>query len=235
MNISPKGYIGGPYTECRPECYGDVDCPSSRPACFYGICRNTCDGACGVGADCNLRGLTPVCSCPRDMTGDPFVSCRPFTKGKCFESELRESNFNWIIFSDDLCNPNPCGKLWSVDIRIQSLTINHYFTGTNAQCVPGYDNTHKERPVCTCIPGYTGNPLSHCVRGECQSDNECGDNKSCINYSCVDPCVGQCGAGAICEAKRHLAVCKCPQNTNGDALVYCRQSRTYPVARYYRK
>lgn len=78
---SLKGYIGSPYTECRPECYGDVDCPSNRPACFYGVCKNTCDGACGVGADCNLRGLTPVCSCPRDMTGDPFISCRPFTKG----------------------------------------------------------------------------------------------------------------------------------------------------------
>lgn len=76
-----KGYIGSPYTECRPECYGDRDCPTGRPACYYGICKNPCDGSCGVGADCNLRGLTPVCSCPRDMTGDPFVSCRPFTKG----------------------------------------------------------------------------------------------------------------------------------------------------------
>lgn len=75
----PKGYIGSPHTECRPECYGDVDCPSNRPACFYGICKNTCEGACGIGADCHLRGLTPVCSCPRDMTGDPFIRCRPFT------------------------------------------------------------------------------------------------------------------------------------------------------------
>lgn len=61
-----------------------------------------------------ISGLTPICSCPRDMTGDPFVSCRPFTK-------------------EDLCRPNPCG--------------------TNAQCVPGHDNTGKERPVCTCLPG----------------------------------------------------------------------------------
>lgn len=80
----PKGYIGSPYSECRPECYGDSDCPSGRPACFYGICKNTCEGACGVNADCNLRGLTPVCSCPRHMTGDPFVSCRLFTKRKLF-------------------------------------------------------------------------------------------------------------------------------------------------------
>lgn len=128
---------------------------SGRPACFYGVCKNPCDGSCGknffyiwtlltsfsfviksckscyktiqhlqllcisqvlahapflemfltlhfwncfdsnrytfvsifktgVNADCNLRGLTPICSCPRDMTGDPFVSCRPFTPGKLF-------------------------------------------------------------------------------------------------------------------------------------------------------
>lgn len=86
----PKGYIGSPLGECRPECYGDVDCPGSRPACYYGICKSPCDGACGVGADCNLRGLTPICSCPRDMTGDPFISCRKFVP-------------------EDLCRPNPCG------------------------------------------------------------------------------------------------------------------------------
>lgn len=193
----PKNYYGNPTVECRAECYGDRDCPSGRPACFYGVCKNPCDGACGVNADCNLRGLTPICSCPRDMTGDPFVSCRPFTP-------------------EDLCSPNnPCG--------------------TNAKCTPGHDNTGRERPVCTCLPGYTGNPLSHCVRGECQSDGECSDNRACINYSCVDPCIGQCGSNAICEARRHLAVCKCPQGFAGDALVSCRQSRSYPVARYYKK
>ncbi|KAL5286151.1 hypothetical protein ACFFRR_007676 [Megaselia abdita] len=190
----PKGYIGSPYTECRPECYGDSDCPAGRPACFYGICKNTCEGACGIGADCNLRGLTPVCSCPRDMTGDPFVRCRPFTK-------------------QDLCEPNPCG--------------------TNAICIPGHDNTGKERPVCNCQAGYTGNALSHCVRGECQSNEECSDNKACINYQCVNPCIGKCASNAICEPKAHLAVCKCPEGTTGDALVSCRQTRTFPVARYH--
>ncbi|XP_038121204.1 neurogenic locus notch homolog protein 3 isoform X1 [Culex quinquefasciatus] len=190
----PKGYIGSPYTECRAECYGDRDCSPARPACIYGVCKNPCDGSCGVNADCNLRGLTPVCSCPRDMTGDPFVSCRPFTK-------------------EDLCNPNPCG--------------------TNAVCTPGYDRTNRERPVCTCPAGYTGNALSNCVRGECQSDNECADHKACINYQCVDPCSGQCGTGAQCQAKRHLAVCTCPAGTQGDALVSCRATQTYPVARYH--
>lgn len=116
--------------------------------------------------------------------------------------------------------------------------------------------------VCTCLPGYTGkkqwkyssplppneiifwkkiihtgNPLSHCVRGECQSDSECPDSRACINYSCVDPCIGQCGANAICEAQRHIAVCKCPRGYDGNAASSCvRQSRAYyPFSRYYKK
>lgn len=91
--------------------------------------------------------------------------------------------------------------------------------------------------VCTCLPGYTGNPLSHCVRGECQSDSECPDSRACINYSCIDPCIGQCGANAICEAQRHIAVCKCPRGYDGNAASSCvRQSRAYyPFSRYYKK
>lgn len=53
-------------------------CFDSNRYTFISICQT------GVNADCNLRGLTPICSCPRDMTGDPFVSCRPFTPGKLF-------------------------------------------------------------------------------------------------------------------------------------------------------
>lgn len=62
-----------------------------------------------------MRGLTPVCSCPRDMTGDPFVSCRPFTK-------------------EDLCVPNPCGSN-------AICTPGHDKTGKErpvCTCPPGY-------------------------------------------------------------------------------------------------
>ena len=115
---------------------------------------------------------------------------------------------------EDLCRPNPCG--------------------TNAICTPGFDRTQRERPVCTCPPGYTGNALTSCVRGECQADNECADHRACINYQCVDPCIGKCGSNALCHPKAHLAICTCPTGTTGDASISCRQSKSYPVARYYR-
>lgn len=106
----------------------------------------------------------------------------------------------------DLCKPNPCGS--------------------NAICTPGFDRNGNERPVCTCPPGYQGNALSSCTRGECQDDNECPDHRACINYMCVDPCIGKrgvlfllyanfnqiilgkCGSNANCVPKNHLAVCK---------------------------
>lgn len=52
----------------------------------------------------------------------------------------------WFLLKiEDLCIPNPCG--------------------TNAQCVPGHDNTGKERPVCTCLPGMI---ISKCF---CSKEN----------------------------------------------------------------
>lgn len=66
----------------------------------------------------------------------------------------------WV--AEDLCEPNPCGA--------------------NAKCQPGFDRTNKERPVCTCLPGYTGDPLRGCVRGECTDDSGCADSQACIDY-----------------------------------------------------
>ncbi|XP_065171538.1 protein eyes shut isoform X2 [Atheta coriaria] len=193
----PRGYFGNPYASCKAECVSHSDCPRSKPACFYNQCKNPCDGVCGIGANCELRDITPICSCPKDMTGDPFVRCRPFEKR-------------------DLCEPNPCGQ--------------------NARCEPGYDKLHEERPVCTCLPGYQGDPLRGCVRGECTEDTHCPDHQACFNYKCQNPCTGQCGSNADCMARRHLAVCTCPPGYNGDALTNCyKVTGTSISRRYYRQ
>ncbi|KAK3913971.1 Neurogenic locus notch-like protein 1 [Frankliniella fusca] len=178
----PAGYLGDPYVSCRAECLSHGDCPRDRPSCVAARCTNPCLGVCGVNADCKVRDATAICSCPRDMTGDPFVSCRPFEKR-------------------DLCDPNPCGE--------------------NAQCQPGYDRSGKDRPVCTCLPGYKGDPLSYCRRGECSSSSDCGNHQACLNYECRDACAGQCGVNADCRARDHVAVCTCPPGFTGDAVTQC--------------
>ena len=137
-----QGYIGNPLSECRAECYGNLDCPVSHPACYYGICKNPCIGACGTGADCNLRGLTPVCSCPREMIGNPSVSCRS-------------------------------------------------------------------------------------LRGECESNTDCPYYLACINYSCVNPCIGKCGINANCDVKNHRTICTCPTGYSGNPLTACFHGRKY--------
>ncbi|XP_076684037.1 uncharacterized protein LOC143377019 [Andrena cerasifolii] len=85
----PKNWLGNALVACRPECTSHSDCPGNKPACLYQKCMNPCDGVCGVNADCNLRGITPVCSCPSHMTGNPFFSC--------------------MLDGRDICDPNPCG------------------------------------------------------------------------------------------------------------------------------
>ncbi|CAH0548908.1 unnamed protein product [Brassicogethes aeneus] len=180
----PRGYFGNPYSSCQPECTSDGDCPRSKPACFYNSCKNPCDGVCGIGANCELRGLTPICSCPRDMTGDPFTMCRPFT-------------------SQDLCEPNPCGanakcqpgfdrtnkerpvctcltgytgdplrgcvrgectddshcpdSQACIDYKCQNPCIGQ--CGVNANC-----NPRRHLAVCTCPPGFNGDALIQCYQ-----------------------------------------------------------------------
>ena len=58
---------------------------------------------CGFGADCVATRYKAICACPKTHTGDPFVSCRPFTKA-------------------DLCNPNPCGPNAFCEPGVDNLT-----------------------------------------------------------------------------------------------------------------
>lgn len=48
---------------------------------------------------------------------------------------------------NDPCSPNPCGS--------------------NTQC-----RVADGRPVCSCLPGHWGNPLTYCQRGECEGKRE---------------------------------------------------------------
>ena len=82
LNCScPLNYLGDPYTKCNPECVTHDECGPQRH-CFNSKCVNLCDGVCGINANCKLRDTTPVCSCPKNMTGDPFTQCRPFELSK---------------------------------------------------------------------------------------------------------------------------------------------------------
>ncbi|KAK6636524.1 hypothetical protein RUM43_010186 [Polyplax serrata] len=250
------GYKGQPLTGCKHDCEADSDC-SSHQFCKSFKCITACEeGVCGKGAHCDVVNHRPVCKCPENYYGDPYLSCRAecHTSGDCPSHRQTCVNNKCVdpckgvcginancnvrdgttavcscpkdmtgdpfvrcrpFEKEDLCHPNPCGS--------------------NAVCTPGFDRSGKDRPVCTCPAGYIGDALVSCRRGECQFDSDCPHHQVCdTSYRCVNPCSNQCGIGADCQVRNHVAVCSCPENTSGDALVRCFPvSRSSPRARYY--
>ena len=56
---------------------------------------------------------------------------------------------------------------------------------------------------------------------ECQSDDDCPDNKYCNRY-CIDPCLTKrCGENALCNATNHKAVCQCIAGYYGNPEKKC--------------
>lgn len=68
-------YFGDPYTMCRPECVINTDCSRDK-ACVNNKCKNPCEGACGINADCRVANHAPSCYCLPGYTGNPLSSCR---------------------------------------------------------------------------------------------------------------------------------------------------------------
>ena len=67
-----------------------------------------------------------------------------------------------------------------------------------------------------------GNPYTGCVAGECDENADCGPQRACKDYKCVDPCSLSCGQGADCTVQNHVAICRCPRGTTGDPFRNCR-------------
>lgn len=89
------------------------------------------------------------------------------------------------------CSPSPCGA--------------------NAVCEDG---------ICTCLSDYHGDPYFGC-KPECVLNSDCSRDKACMNNKCEDPCVGTCGADAVCETINHIPMCSCPTGFTGSPFYYC--------------
>ncbi|GBP39333.1 hypothetical protein EVAR_24313_1 [Eumeta japonica] len=68
--------------------------------------------------------------------------------------------------------------------------------GIGAHCTYG-----SVRPVCSCLPGYSGDPLTQCIKPECLDHSECRGHQTCVNQHCVNPCDGACGINANCDGR----------------------------------
>lgn len=195
-------YLGVP-PACRPECTVSSECPLNR-ACINQKCVDPCPGTCGLNAKCEVINHSPICSCERDFTGDPFTRCYPLPR-KFYSCLINKKTFLWInhilapepekpLLVKNPCVPSPCGA--------------------NAICqdIGGV-------PSCSCLAGYIGNPPF--CRPECSINSECQSNLACIQEKCTDPCPGSCGAGAICNVQNHIPVCSCLEGYTGDPFSNC--------------
>lgn len=202
--------IGNPFSYCQrrpiveeePECKRDMDCPS-KLACIKEICVNPCleIRPCSENAVCGVLDTIPVrtmvCTCPQGWKTDSDGVCRPIeVAGACSaDSECPETE---ACVNRRCRDPCSCGK--------------------NANCF-----VRNHRPICSCLEGYQGNPEIACFSVECRRDSECMPDKSCINNSCVNPCLieNPCGTNAECFVDNHRSECRCREGFLGDAKNIC--------------
>lgn len=209
---SPE-YEGNPHIECSlsprtphpVECYHDDDCPFDR-TCKNEKCVNPCSlrQSCGQGAFCHAENHKSICRCPVGYNGNPEISCTTPLEPTAGCRSNTECSLTESCVNERCISPCSCGQ--------------------NADCF--VSNHH---PVCTCKPGYSGNPQFGCFKLGCDSDSECSNDKTCYNGQCVNPCtvVDPCAISAVCYGSNHRAACKCAPGLEGDPMVKCEHVECY--------
>lgn len=215
------GATGNPYIACEearrpvdPECRSDQECPS-KFACFNGYCENPCTktNVCLADQTCMVVDTLPVrtmiCSCGNDMITDNNGRCVAIKQ----DQPICTSNVD--CGDPEICNHGIC----VIACRIEAC-------GINAQCL-----STQHRAMCTCAPGYEGNPHTECSPlpkiphqpdpVECYENDDCPMDQTCSNQHCISACRDACGRGAYCNAVQHEAICNCLPGYSGNPKVAC--------------
>lgn len=202
------GYHGVPEDKCRViGCYSNSDCPSER-SCVNMQCVDPClrDDKCSPLAECRVLNHLPICRCPFGFTGNPYISCQPPVEPECRQDD--DCPRNQACLNQKCQNPClavvPCTE--PSDCRVM--------------------DTHPVRTMsCVCPSGYISSGSGTCravgplITVECTRDDNCPENRACINSLCKDPCA--CGTNAICKIQDHKPICSCLTGFDGDPYVEC--------------
>lgn len=221
----PPGTNGNPYIQCstyrepaqrEPECMVDADCPSQL-ACFSERCENPCSksNVCTPEQTCSVLDTLPlrtlICKCPIDMYTDTSGHCVPIKQD---QPGCRADH--------DCGDPEKCIRATCT----LACRVDH--CGINAQCL-----STGHRSICSCAPGYEGNPHIECSPMpktptnipvvECYNNDDCTTDRSCLNGACINPCSSDspCGRGAFCHTNDHQPICTCPIGYTGSPLIRC--------------
>lgn len=224
-------YYGAP-PACRPECTTSAECPSTR-ACVNLKCVDPCPGVCGQNARCHVQNHNVYCTCENAYIGNPFVRCTPPPV-----QDVPEPARNPCVPSP--CGPySQCQPAGPAGLQPSCSCLPNYFGAApncrpectiNAQC-PGNLACMNERcrdpcpgacgalatchvnqhaPICTCQPGYVGDPFTACRLPPPPPQQPLA----------ADPCnPSPCGTNAQCTG---AGICACIPQYHGDPYTYCR-------------
>lgn len=155
---------------------------------------------CHATAICENTPGNYICSCPKNMIGDPvYEGCRLqnecFSDGDCPETAACSNDKKCI----NLCElSNTCGK--------------------NSVC-----SMRDHKVTCSCGPNTRGDPMIQCDQIECSDDFDCDLTKSCVNSKCIDSCSlpNSCGKNAVCSTNNHVRTCECLPGFTGNPMLGC--------------
>ena len=141
-------------------------------------CVDPCPGTCGFNAQCDVINHSPVCSCPRPLTGNPFILCQEEPPEKlptdpCFPSPCRLNGQCRVVNGAAVCIYPEC--VINQDCSRNKACFNQKCAdpcrdtcGINALC-----QVVNHNAVCTCPEGYVGLPKVQCRVKEIEREHEC--------------------------------------------------------------
>lgn len=229
-----ENYIGNP-PSCRPECIVNSDCTPQR-SCQNQKCVDPCPGSCGLNAMCHIVNHVPICTCPPRYTGNPFSNCHPTIEpprkldekpDPCRPSPCGPNSECRVVGDLSSCSclamftgePPNCRPecVTNSECPSNKACINQKcqdpcpgVCGQNALC-----NVISHTAMCTCSPGYTGDPFTGCVIPVIRINEH------------VSPCVpNPCGSNAVCRQENNAGSCQCLPEYFGNPYEGCRPECT---------
>jgi hypothetical protein len=167
------------------------------------------DNQCPSGTKCNNGMCSATCSNTRECLSDQLCVesiCQPTcrTNDSC---PLNQYCLNNICMhepkclSDDDCEDfESCSQLSNGRYECRSA-CNGRICGRNAECL-----ARNHDAECQCKPGYHAEG-NICRKIECETSDECSNDKKCENHVCKFVCLmnNLCGKNAVCIAEQHNA------------------------------
>lgn len=138
--ICVAGFTGDPFRQCYPprKCLGKPPFSNHSSRWFFlelpeETLRPCSPSPCGANAECREQNGAGACVCLQDYIGNPYEGCRP----ECVLNS--DCPYNKACLRSKCTDPCPgtCGQ--------------------NANC-----QVVNHLPMCTCLPGYTGDPFRFC-------------------------------------------------------------------------